>query len=96
MITMEEIKKKTIPLKKKYKADAVYLFGSYARGEATEDSDLDFLVCGGIEFIPVTIFDMGADLREAFNRSVDIYELRELNEGSEFYNNVMSERVQIA
>jgi len=31
-------------LKKEYSAQEVILFGSYARGEATEDSDIDILV----------------------------------------------------
>ena len=28
----------------KYRIPAMYLFGSYVRGDATEDSDLDFLI----------------------------------------------------
>ncbi len=31
-------------LKKEYNAEKVILFGSYARGEATEDSDIDLLI----------------------------------------------------
>jgi len=31
-------------LKKEYQAEKVILFGSYARGDATEDSDIDLLV----------------------------------------------------
>lgn len=31
-------------LKKEYRAEKVILFGSYARGETTEDSDVDILV----------------------------------------------------
>lgn len=31
-------------LKKEYNAEKVILFGSYARGEATEDSDVDILI----------------------------------------------------
>lgn len=31
-------------LKKEYRAERVILFGSYARGDATEDSDVDLLV----------------------------------------------------
>jgi predicted nucleotidyltransferase len=31
-------------IKKEYRAERVVLFGSYARGDATEDSDVDLLV----------------------------------------------------
>ena len=38
------------PLAKKYHVKEVYLFGSYARGEADAQSDLDFLIFGGDGF----------------------------------------------
>lgn len=38
------------PLAKKYHGKEIYLFGSYARGEAEAQSDLDFLVFGGDGF----------------------------------------------
>ena len=38
------IKAITERLKKEYKAEKVILFGSYARGEETVDSDIDFLI----------------------------------------------------
>ncbi|MDR1606134.1 MAG: nucleotidyltransferase domain-containing protein [Streptococcaceae bacterium] len=41
VLTIEEIKEKIIPVAKKYGIKEVYLFGSYARGEADEDSDVD-------------------------------------------------------
>ncbi|MHC1610505.1 MAG: nucleotidyltransferase domain-containing protein [Candidatus Methanospirareceae archaeon] len=40
----ERLKKISERLKKEYHAEKVILFGSYARGEETEDSDLDILV----------------------------------------------------
>ena len=39
--TIEEIKQKAIPIAQEYGVDSMSLFGSYARGEASEDSDLD-------------------------------------------------------
>ena len=39
----ERLKKISERLKKEYHAEKVILFGSYARGEETEDSDLDIL-----------------------------------------------------
>lgn len=41
---MDRIKAISERLKKEYNAEEVILFGSYARGEATEDSDVDILV----------------------------------------------------
>ncbi|MBR4153614.1 MAG: nucleotidyltransferase domain-containing protein [Selenomonadaceae bacterium] len=41
--TLEEIKAKVIPIAKKYGVKRLSLFGSYARGEADAQSDLDFL-----------------------------------------------------
>ena len=38
------------PLAKKYHVKEIYLFGSYARGEADAQSDLDFLIFGGDGF----------------------------------------------
>ncbi len=42
--TIEEIERRITPVAEKYRLAAVYLFGSYARGDATEESDADLLV----------------------------------------------------
>ena len=42
--TLEEIEQRIRPVAEKYRLQAVYVFGSYARGEAKEDSDVDILV----------------------------------------------------
>lgn len=41
---LSRIKKIAEILKKEYKAEWVILFGSYARGEETTDSDIDLLI----------------------------------------------------
>ena len=41
--TIEEIRAKAVPIAKKYGVKKLSLFGSYARGEADAQSDLDFL-----------------------------------------------------
>lgn len=49
----------------------VYLFGSYARGEATENSDIDFMIVlnrkVGMEFFGLYHF-----LQEEFGKKVDV------------------------
>lgn len=42
--TLEEISRRVRPVAEKYRLQAVYVFGSYARGEAKENSDIDLLV----------------------------------------------------
>lgn len=40
----QEIKKITNQIKKKYKPEKIILFGSFAYGEATKDSDVDLFI----------------------------------------------------
>ena len=47
VFSLDDIKAMVKPIAEKYQVEAIYLFGSYARGEADEESDLDFLVFGG-------------------------------------------------
>ena len=56
------------------RAKRVILYGSYARGEATESSDLDFLVFGGKNFKLTMIFSLAEDLREILKKDVELSE----------------------
>ena len=42
--TLEEISRLVQPVAEKYHLKAVYIFGSYARSEAQDNSDIDVLV----------------------------------------------------
>ena len=45
--TIDELKEKTIPIAEHYGIRSMSIFGSYARGEADENSDVDLLVDKG-------------------------------------------------
>ena len=45
--TIEEIKNITVPIAIHYGLEKVALFGSYAKGKQTEDSDIDLIVKKG-------------------------------------------------
>ena len=47
MLTIDEIRTAVTKVGKKYGIKSAYLFGSYARGEATEDSDVDIIIDRG-------------------------------------------------
>lgn len=96
ILTLTDIAALVRPIAEKYQVQAVYLFGSYARGEADETSDLDFLVFGGTHFKPTLIFALAEELRAILGKEVDVFEISEINTDSEFYRQVMKERLLVA
>ncbi len=66
--TLKDIESLIRPIVKKYKIKEIYLFGSYARGEANGDSDLDFLVLGGEDLKLTMIFAFAEELREVLKK----------------------------
>lgn len=96
MLTVAEIEQNIRVLLNRYHAEYALLFGSYARGEATADSDVDVVVVGGPSFRKMNIFAFAEDLREMTGKAVDAFELSEINEGTPFYQTVMNEGVRIA
>jgi len=72
--TISELQRIITPIAQKYHLRAVYLFGSYARGTATENSDIDLLI--DTEGASVrSLLDLAAiycDLEEALQKNVDL------------------------
>ena len=72
VLTIKEIKERIIPVMKKHNINEIYLFGSYARGEAKNSSDVDiYCEAGDIE----TYIDQGFledELEAALGKDVDI------------------------
>ena len=73
MLTIEYIQQIVAPLAEKYNIEEIYLFGSYATGNASEDSDVDFLV-KFVAKVPSIFKVMGLrqELEYNLNHSIDI------------------------
>jgi len=93
--TVENIKKLVKPLLKKYSANGAILFGSYARGEATEESDIDIMILGGKNFDPTDVFCIADELYDLSGKDVDVYEEREIDKSSEFYKNILKDGIRL-
>ena len=76
MLTMDRIKQAVSPLAEKYDIRKVDLFGSYANGNATEKSDVDFLVLFN-KNIPSIFHVMGfkEELEQSLSYPVDVVTL---------------------
>lgn len=101
--TQEEIRRAVTPVAEKHGLRAVYLFGSYARGTATETSDVDLLIdITGTEI--KSLLQLAAvycDFETALGKSVDVIttstleqEIRMPSEAS-FNKSIWSERVNL-
>ena len=93
--TRQELQAMILPLIRKYNAADALLFGSYARNEATPESDIDLIIIGGDHFELTNVFAIAEDLFEASGKNVDVYELGELRVGSPIYHSVMREGVSL-
>ena len=94
-LMLDEIKVLVSSLVKKYNAEYAILFGSYARGEATRESDIDIIIVGGTNFSALDVLAFGEELRELTDKKVDAFELREVEQNTEFYQNILREGVKI-
>lgn len=94
--TLNEIFAAVLPLLKKYHAEKAILFGSYARQDADATSDIDLVIVGGEQFDPTDVLCIAEELHCTMGKPVDVYELREINTGSVFYDTILAEGVQIA
>ncbi|MBQ0110325.1 MAG: nucleotidyltransferase domain-containing protein [Oscillospiraceae bacterium] len=91
--SIEEIKNIVTPIAQKYGVDKIYLFGSYARGQATADSDLDFRVDRGALRGLLALGGMYSDLEEKFGKKLDLLTTASLDEV--FLNRIKNEEVLV-
>ena len=80
--TLDEIARRVRPVAEKYRLQAVYVFGSYARGEAGDDSDVDLLVdTNGADL--KTLFALGglySDLEDALEKELSLVTMDSLEQ----------------
>ena len=73
--------------------ECAYLYGSYARNEASSKSDIDILViCHGMG---LKFFEMNTDLEEALNKKVDIQTHDQIGENIDFLENILVDGIKI-
>ena len=76
--TVDEIKEIVAVLAAQYGADRIYLFGSYARGDANKDSDIDLRIDKG-SIRGLQIGGPAADLEDALGISTGSLDSKFLN-----------------
>jgi predicted nucleotidyltransferase len=95
MLSIEKIIEYAIPVFAKYPIEKAILIGSHARGDATELSDVDFIIDSQGRLHNRKIFALGGDLLSAFPVRVDVYDILEIANPSAMYDSIIREGVII-
>ena len=78
---------------KDYKVEFCYLFGSYAKGNAKEESDVDLLISTcekGLKF-----YEILERLRESLHKKIDLLNIEQLKNNTELINEIFKSGVKI-
>ena len=99
--TQDQIRQMIAPIAEKYHLKAVFLFGSYARGDATESSDVDLLVDTTGTSLKSLLGALYCDLEAALEKPIDLVTVSTLEQKAQmpseaqFRETVIRERVNI-
>ena len=89
-LSLKKIHDAVIPLAQRYGLERVFLFGSYARGDATEKSDVDFRIDRGA-MRGIKFGELYEDMQDALNRPVDIMTTSQLDK--DFLSEIQKEEI---
>ena len=93
IIEVEYIKRKCEEVFSEYPVHYCYLFGSYAKGKATETSDVDLLVASDVKGLK--FFGMVEKIRNAVHKRVDVLDLGQLKDNLELTNEILKDGIRI-
>ena len=93
MLNIPTIKEKISPICRQYGVKEAYLFGSYARGDATEESDIDLRIEKGAITNVFELSGFRLDLMDALGVKVDL--LSFVPESPGFLKNLRRDEVLI-
>ena len=92
--SLEDIKNKLSPVFLLYNVKSAVLFGSYAKGYATESSDIDLLVDSNLKGLK--FFALLEDVKEALDeKEVDLFDVTHIESGSQIKNEINNTGVRI-
>ena len=93
ILKSDDIVSKCSRIFEEYPVKFCYLFGSYAKGTATERSDVDLLVSADVSGIK--FYGLAERLREALRKNVDLINIEQLGDNMDLLNEVMKEGIRI-
>ncbi|MBQ3432575.1 MAG: nucleotidyltransferase domain-containing protein [Clostridia bacterium] len=93
IVDIEYIREKCSEVFQNYEVEYCYLFGSYAKEQANEKSDIDLLISSNVKGLK--FFGMVEALRTKLNKKVDALDIQQLNNNMELVKEILKTGVKI-
>lgn len=93
IVDLEYISRKCSEIFDKYKINFCYLFGSYAKGKAKDDSDVDLLI--STEIKGLKFFGLVEEIRNSLHKKVDVIEVAGLKDNVELLEEILKDGIKI-
>ena len=85
--TIEELKEKLCPIFISHKVKKALVFGSYGKGSASHDSDVDIFVDSNLHGL--AFIELVEDIREVLNKDVDVIDARHVDKGTKIEEEII-------
>ena len=95
MYTIDELKTLLYPAFDAYPVRGGYIFGSYARGEATEQSDIDLFIEPADSFKSYEVCGILSRAMKLSGKKVDCYSSFDFDINTPIYKKILRDRVLI-
>lgn len=93
VLSIEHIKEVCNQVFNNYEVEFCYLFGSYAKGNAKDASDIDLLI--SVNVTGIKFFGLVEELREELKKKVDLLDVIELNNNQTLLQEILKDGIKI-
>ena len=93
ILTLEDIKSTLVPILRSKGISFCYLFGSYAKGSAKGNSDVDLLI--DTDITGLDFFNLVEEIRNKLHKKIDLVRLKDLQNGNPIILEILKEGIRL-
>ncbi len=93
VLTLDDIKNGCKSVLDEYPVKYCILFGSYSKGTATDNSDVDLLI--STDITGLRFFGIAERLRTALKKKVDLLDLKQLSENGDLIDEILKDGIKV-
>ena len=93
ILELEDIVRKCTEVFERYEVSFCYLFGSYAKGKATQTSDVDLLISANVKGLK--FYGLVEEIRTVLHKKVDVLDMNQLKENIELTEEIFKDGIKI-